>query len=86
MSDGHTEPSAADETSHQLTCAACRVIDRAYGVEDGHLWNPAHYTTASSHGLGTPMRRVQDHTADWITAFAGSMRFVYLRAACQPTI
>ena len=82
MSDSDTEPtpehSAAEDTSHQLTCRACRVIDRADGVEDGQLWNPAHYTTASSRDLFTLMRRVQDQTADGITAFAGSMRFVYI--------
>jgi len=82
MSDSNTEltpeQSTTDETSHQLTCAACRVIDRADGVEDGQLWNPAHYTTASRRDLFTLMRRFQDQTADEITAFAGSMRFVYI--------
>ena len=67
-----------DEETHQLTCAACRVIDRADGVEDGHLWNPDHYTTSSSRDLFALMRRVQDRTADTITEFAGSMRFVYI--------
>lgn len=67
-----------EETVHPLTCAACRVIDRADGVEDGHLGNPAHYSTATSRDLISLMRRVQDHTADGITAFAGSMRFVYI--------
>lgn len=70
--------STEEEPSHQLTCAACRVIDRADGVEDGQLWNPAHYTTTSSRDLFALMRRVQDHTADTITNFAGSMRFVYI--------
>jgi uncharacterized membrane protein len=63
---------------HHLDCAACRVIDRADGVEDGRLGNPAHYSTATSNDLFTLMRRVQDHTADSITAFSGSMRFVYI--------
>lgn len=88
MSD--TEPASAppveqpvdlqrtDGTGHQLECPACRVIDRADGVEDGHLWNPAHYSTAASRDLFSLMRRMQDHTADGITAFAGSMRFVYI--------
>ena len=61
-----------------LTCAACRVIDRADGVEDGQLWNPEHYATANSRTLFALMRRVQDRTADGITEFAGSMRFVYI--------
>ena len=85
MTDSHTEPapdSSADaETTHQQTCGACRVIDRADGVEDGQLWNPAHYSTESSRTLFALMRRLQDHTADSITSFAGSMRFVYIHVA-----
>ena len=84
MSNTEPVPSAApdehgaDETAHQLSCAACRVIDRADGVEDGRLGNPAHYGSTASRDLFSLMRRVQDHTADRITAFAGSMRFVYI--------
>ena len=72
------DPQRTDPTGHQLNCAACRVIDRADGVEDGQLWNPDHYGTAASRDLFSLMRRVQDQTADSITAFAGSMRFVYI--------
>ena len=72
---------STDNDSHQLTCAACRVIDRADGIEDGHLWSPAHYGTARSRDLLSLMRHVQNHTADVITEFAGSMRFVYLHLA-----
>jgi uncharacterized membrane protein len=81
-SESSPEPAAvaAAETApgHPLECAACRVIDRADGVEDGLLGNPAHYSTASSRDLFALMRRLQDHTADSITSFAGSMRFVYI--------
>ena len=66
------------EQPHQLTCAACRVIDRADGIEDGQVWNPDHFSTPSRRDLITLMRRVQDHTADSITSIAGSMRFVYI--------
>jgi uncharacterized membrane protein len=72
------EHAAATEPAYQLDCPACRVIDRADGVEDGHLWKLAHYSTAASRDLFSLMRRMQDHTADGITAFAGSMRFVYI--------
>ncbi len=47
-----------DPFSHLLKCAACRVIDRADGVEDGQLWNPVHYTSASTGDLFSLMRRV----------------------------
>ena len=80
MSTSEAEPQPEDvpDDIHQLSCAACRVIDRADGVEDGELWNPAHYSTATALDLASMMRRVQDHTADGVTAFAGSMRFVYI--------
>ncbi len=76
--DAEPQPAAVPEDTHQLSCAACRVIDRADGVEDGQLWDPAHYSTSTARDLASMMRRVQDHTADGITAFAGSMRFVYI--------
>jgi uncharacterized membrane protein len=66
---------------HSVTCAACRVIDRADGVEDGQLWNPAHFATPARNDLITLMRHVQNRTADGITTFAGSMRFVYIHIA-----
>lgn len=72
-SDTPTQPSM-----HQLTCEACRVIDRADGVEDGEVWNPKHFETPSTRDLISLMRRVQDRTADSITSIAGSMRFVYV--------
>jgi uncharacterized membrane protein len=75
MSTSDTGP---ETFSHPLTCAACRVIDKADGVEDGQLWNPDHYASPSRRDLFSLMRRVQDHTADSITTIAGSMRFVYI--------
>ena len=67
-----------DSSTHHLTCEACRVIDRADGVEDGEVWNPKHFETPSTRDLISLMRRVQDRTADSITTIAGSMRFVYV--------
>ena len=81
MSTSESEPAedVLSDTPHAaLTCAACRVIDRADGVEDGQVWDPAHYTTPSRRDLLTLMRKFEDHTADGITVFAGSMRFVYI--------
>jgi uncharacterized membrane protein len=75
MSDSDT---TAPRTSQYLTCEACRVIDRADGVEDGQLGNPAHYATPAARDLFALMRRAQNRTADAITVTAGSMRFVYV--------
>ncbi len=72
------EPPVVDEP---VMCAACRAIDRADGVEDGHVWNPDHYVTDTSRSLVALMRRVQDRTADSVTRFAGSMQFVYIHLA-----
>ncbi len=69
------------EQEHPLACAACRVIDRADGLEDGQLWNPAHFTTESSRNLFSLIRRVENSTADAVTQFAGSMKFVYIHIA-----
>jgi uncharacterized membrane protein len=75
MSTSDTVPHASHDN---LTCAACRVIDRADGIEDGHIWSPDHFATATRRNLFSLMRRVQDKTADEITDIAGSMRFVYI--------
>jgi len=73
-----TSQNPPDTTNHMLTCAACRVIDRADGIEDGQVWSPDHFATPSTRDLFSLMRRVQDRTADTITSVAGSMRFVYI--------
>ncbi|MCU1401179.1 MAG: hypothetical protein JWN62_4288 [Acidimicrobiales bacterium] len=68
----------SDHEAHVLTCAACRVIDRADGVEDGQLWRPNHYGTSTERKLVSMLLRAQGQAADGITNFAGSMRFIYL--------
>ena len=42
-------PAAA--TKMPLTCAACRVIDQADGVEDGKLFKVEHYQTRNERTL-----------------------------------
>jgi uncharacterized membrane protein len=76
----HTAPTT-DPSEHRLTCLACRVIDRADVIADGEVWTPSHYATPAARSLFDLMRRVQSQTADSITSFAGSMRFVYLHIA-----
>jgi uncharacterized membrane protein len=68
--------------THDLsTCAACRIIDRADGVEDGQIGKVDHYLTRHERWLTTKLLEVQDHAADTITTFAGSMKFVYIHIA-----
>ena len=66
--------------TNELTCAACRAIDRADGIEDGNLFKIEHYHTRNERALVRTVLRAQDRAADAITAFAGSLRFVYIHA------
>jgi uncharacterized membrane protein len=63
---------------HPLTCPACRAIDRIDGVEDGQLAQPDHFHTPHERHLLHHLRRAQNSAADRITAFAGSLTFVYI--------
>ena len=64
-----------------ITCPACRAIDRADGVEDGNLYKIEHYHARSESALLHAVMRAQDRAADRITAFAGSLSFVYIHTA-----
>jgi len=69
----------ANEQAH-LDCAACRSLDALDGVVDGHLFTP---TAAIEHvrnerAIVRTLLKAQDRTADRVTAFAGSLNFVYL--------
>lgn len=61
-------------------CEACQVIDRADGVADGKLYKTAHYTAKSERRIVAEIKQTQDVVADKITAFAGSLNFVYLHS------
>jgi len=66
--------------AHPLTCPACRAIDRADGIEDGNLFKVEHYHAQNASAVLKTVLRAQDRAADEITAFAGSLRFVYIHA------
>ena len=66
-------------THTPITCPACRAIDRADGIEDGSLYKIEHYHRRRAVLRG--LTRAQDRVADRITAFAGSLRFVYIHTA-----
>ncbi|MGZ4794958.1 MAG: DUF1003 domain-containing protein [Acidimicrobiia bacterium] len=74
-----TDPGS--EQAH-LQCAACRSLDRADGVEDGHLFAPTalKHVVRNERALVRTLLGAQDRTADRITAFAGSLNFVYIHA------
>lgn len=64
----------------EITCPACRVIDRADGIEDGNLFKVDHYHARNERAVFGALLRAQDRVADEITDFAGSLRFVYIHA------
>ena len=68
-------------THTPITCPACRAIDRADGVEDGNLYKIEHFHARSESAILRGLTRAQDRVSDRITAFAGSLRFVYIHAA-----
>jgi uncharacterized membrane protein len=67
-------------TNSPLDCPACRIIDQADGVEDGNLYKVEHYQTRNERTLLAALMRAQDRAADKVTAFAGSLNFVYLHS------
>jgi uncharacterized membrane protein len=64
----------------ELTCPACRAIDRADGIEDGNLFKVDHYHSRNERTVLRGVLRAQDRVADQVTDFAGSLRFVYIHA------
>jgi uncharacterized membrane protein len=66
-------------THTPITCPACRAIDRADGVEDGALYKIDHFHR--QRVLLRGLTRAQDRVADRVTAFAGSLQFIYIHAA-----
>jgi uncharacterized membrane protein len=70
-----------DDSAHPSSCPACQVIDRADGVEDGKLYKTDHYPIGSERKVVAAIKRTEDHVADRVTAFAGSLNFVYIHMA-----
>ncbi len=68
-----------EEKSH-TQCAACAALDAADGSIDGMVNGPLIAGIRSENSMIALLRRAEDHTADRITNFAGSMRFVYVHA------
>lgn len=76
MSDS-TGPAAPPAQGH-LNCPACQAIDKADGSEDGRLYRVVGRRVKNERAVVERFKRGQDRAADGITAFAGSLNFVYL--------
>jgi len=65
-----------DPASSPLSCPACRIIDRADGVEDGNLFKVEQFHVGHERHLLEAVMKVQDRVADQVRAFTGSLKFV----------
>ena len=74
MSTRESAPAPADG------CDACHHLDGTDGTLDGTFGVVASMAR-SERSLGRAIRRAGNRTADKITTFAGSMRFVYIHIA-----
>ncbi len=61
-------------------CPACRIIDQADGVEDGNLFPVLVDRIKDERKILQAVRRAEDRAADRVTAFAGSLKFVYIHS------
>ena len=67
--------------AHVLSCPACQAIDRADGLEDGRLHPVLVGQVKDERRIVQAVKRAEDRLADRVTAFAGSMAFIYIHAA-----
>src|SRR5260370_39659550 len=61
-----------------LKCPACQIIDAADGQADGRFFSPPAVHVKNERHVTRALARTQDRAADRVTAFAGSLRVVYL--------
>ena len=71
----------SNQTSAPAICRACQTIDRADGVEDGHLYPVVAKRIRHETAVARKIRTEQNRLTDTVTNFAGSMSFVYLHTA-----
>ena len=81
-----SQPSAthggdANDASEHLSCPACRSLDALDGTEDGQMFTPIVATRIRNEKtIVRTLQRAQDRAADQVTAFAGSLNFVYIHS------
>ena len=71
-------PAVNDGHDH-ITCPACRSLDALDGAEDGQLFTPV-VAARNENTIVRSLQHAQDHAADRVTAFAGSLNFVYIHS------
>jgi uncharacterized membrane protein len=68
------------DTTTAPACPACLSLDRADGLEDGVLIPKLTRRVSDANKIVASLKRTQDRAADKVTAFAGSLSFVYLHS------
>ena len=71
--------SATTDGHEHVTCPACRGLDALDGAEDGQLFTPL-VAARNEKTIVRSVQHAQDHAADRVTAFAGSLNFVYIHS------
>jgi uncharacterized membrane protein len=67
-------------TQTTFDCPACKILDAADGVTDGRLFTPPPVHVKHERKMVQAVEQAQDRVADKITAFAGSLSFVYIHS------
>jgi len=71
--------SDVDDGHEHAACAACRNLDALDGAQDGQLFTPV-VGARNEKTITSSLQRAQDRAADRVTAFAGSLNFVYIHS------
>jgi uncharacterized membrane protein len=71
-------PGGNDVQEH-VSCAACRSLDALDGTEDGQMFTPV-VAAKNEKTIVRSLQQAQDRAADRVTAFAGSLNFVYIHS------
>jgi uncharacterized membrane protein len=80
-SDDARPPLGAPDQSEHRNCQACRSLDILDGTEDGLIFHPIDAgRIRNERTIVRTVKRAQDHAADRVTAFAGSLNFVYIHS------
>jgi uncharacterized membrane protein len=74
------DPDVADASRSPFACAACRALDAEDGAADGQLFTETRYHVKNEFDIWQSVKLAQDHVADKVTGFAGSLKFVYLHS------
>jgi uncharacterized membrane protein len=77
----HSAPPSTRDPHEHAACPACRSLDALDGAEDGQLFTPiVAARIGNENAMVRRLQRAQDRTADRVTAFAGSLNFVYIHS------